>query len=173
MTAQKRVFLDSSYFSSRIVGTHLTAIVLNPLELMAIHSGSVQGLETISIQNTTLSEVAFADYDETVNVGKYCCNSTLGAYYILVDSAVITNDTLARGWITGIQILYNLVPLSYFGSTDLYKLSTYYSNGVFVGSTNPTTFDAISAKIAAYSDDINLNDIGYYIFGVTRAIQAV
>ena len=172
MTAKKRVFLTSDNFSSRIVGTFLTAIVILPLDYMATHSGSVQGLEVVSIQNTVLTEVAFSGYDATINIGKYCCNNTLGVYYILVDSAVITSDTLAKGWITGMQILYNLIPLEYFGSTSLYSLKTSYSNGQEIGSTDPTTLDVLSAKIDVYSEDINVNLNGYYEFLIQRSMQS-
>lgn len=172
MTAKKRVFLTSDNFSSRIVGTYLTAIVISPLDYMATHSGSVQNLETVSIQNTVLTETAFVGYDALANIGKYCTNNVLGVYYILVDSAVITNDTLAKGWITGMQIVYNLISLKYFGSTPLYSLKTTYSSGQEVGSTSPTTLEILSAKIDVYSEDIDVNLNGWYEFLIKRSLQA-
>ncbi len=172
MTAKKRVFLTSDNFSSRIVGTYLTAIVLNPLDFMATHLGTVQNLETISIQNTTLPETAFTGYDALANIGKYCTNNSLGVYYILVDSAVITNDALAKGWITGMQILYNLIPLVYASSESLYTMDSYLSDGTKIGSTLQSSFDVLTAKMDALDQYQNPNLNGYYIHTLVRSLQS-
>jgi len=172
MTAQRQIFLTASDFSSRIVGDDLTAISLDPLLYAELHDGTVQGRELITLQAVSIPEVAFTGYDDAMNIGSYTVDPDTNSIYILVDSDDIDTDTLAKNWITGIQVLYDMISLEYFGSTELYQLSTSYSNGVFVGSTNPTTFDVIEEKISAYSEGINVNDIGWYEFKVTRVLQA-
>ena len=173
MTAQKKLFLDFDNFSSRIVGSALTAIVLDPLPYAKVHDGTVQNFETVSLQNVNIPQVAFSSYDNISNVGTYCVNPATNSIYLLVSSSAITSDQLAKNYIQGILVIFDMVNLEYFGSTELYKLSTSYSNGVFVGSTNPTTFSVLEDKISAYSSDININDIGWYEFTITRAIQSV
>ncbi len=173
MTAQKKLFLDFDNFSSRIVGDDLTAIVLDPLPYAKIHDGSIQGFEVLSLQNVEIPQVVFTAYDDISNIGSYCVDPSTNSILILVDSDTITTDQLAKNFIQGILTIYDMISLEYFGSTELYQLSTSYSNGVFVGSTNPTTFSVLENKISAYSSDINVNDIGYYEFKITRVLSAV
>ncbi len=172
MTAQRKLFLDFDNFSSRIVGTHLTAIVLDPLLYAKIHDGSVQNYENVTLQNVAIPQVSYTSYDAIINIGSYCVSPTDNNIYLLVDSAEISTDIAAKSFIQGILVLYDLINLEYFGSTELYQLDTTYSNGVFVGSTNPTTFSVIESKISSYSTDINVNDIGWYEFKITRSLQA-
>lgn len=173
MTAQKKLFLDFDNFSSRIVGDDLTAIVLNPLPYAKIHDGTVQNFEAITLQNIVIPQVVFTGYDNVSNIGSYCVDPSTNSIMLLVDSSAINSDQLAKNFIQGILVVFDMVNLEYFGSTELYKLSTSYSNGVFVGSTNPTIFSVLEDKISAYSSDININDIGWYEFTITRAIQSV
>ena len=172
MTAIQKKFIDISDFYSFAIGTHVNTITLKPQAYMVVHNGTTLGLQTLSLQGVPLTEVVFSGFDATLNVGKYTIDPTTNSVLYGGDPAIITSQALALNYIQGFLLTYQMIGLSYVGSTELYKMSTYYSNGTFVGSTNPTTFDVLSAKISAYDNDVNPNDIGFYVHEISRALQA-
>ncbi len=173
MTGQKRKFIDTDDFYSFTVGTFLNSITLNPMEFMASHISSTLGLQTLSLQGSTKTEVVFASFDATPNIGKYCISPTTNSIIIGTDPAIITTQALALDYIVGFLLVYNLIPLSYYGDTELFTMTTKYGTGTLVGMTNPTTFSVIENKISAYDDDINVNTISYYEHTVRRALIAI
>jgi len=172
MTAIQKKFIDINDFYSFTIGMHVNTITLKPQPYMSVHNGTTLGLQTLSLQGVPLTEVVFSGFDATINVGRYTIDPTTNSILYGGDPAIITSQALALNYIQGLLLQYQMISLSYFGSTELYTMSTSYSNGVFVGSTLATDFLTLQQKISAYDNDINPNDVGVYQHTIQRAIQA-
>lgn len=173
MTGTRKIFLDESYFSSMDTApTSVNVIIINPLLYDVSHDGTVQGYETISLQGVNKTEVAYTSRDSAPNIGKYCFNPADNTLCLLVDPAVVTTDALAKSYITGILIDYEMIDLEFYSTEPQYILNTKYSSGADVGSTTPVTFDIIQARIEALDNGIDVNVNGYYIHTLTRALTA-
>jgi hypothetical protein len=172
MTAIQKKFIDVSDFYSFAIGTHVNTITLKPQPYMSVHNGTTLGLQILSLQGVPLTEVVFSGFDATINVGRYTIDPTTNSILYGGDPAIITSQALALNYIQGLLLNFQMVSLSYFGSSELYTLSTTYSNGVNVGSTLATDFITLQNKISAYDQDIDLNQNGFYIHSIQRAIQS-
>ncbi len=174
MTGIRKIFLDETYFSSLDTApVNVNVIICNPLLYDFVHSGAIQNKETISLQGVNKTEYTYAGKDSSAgNIGGYCFNPADNTLCLLVDPAIVTSNDLARNYLKGVLVEYQMIDLEYFGSSELFSMTTTYSNGVNVGSTNPTTFDVLEAKISAYDNDIDVNTIGFYEHKIIRSLQA-
>ena len=174
MTGTRKIFLDETYFSSLDTApTNVNVIICNPLLYNFVHNGTIQNKETISLQGVVKTEYTYAGRDSSAgNIGGYCFNGTDNTLCLLVDPTIVTTNALAQNYLKGILIEYSMIDLTYSSSESLYVMESYLSDGTKIGSTLPSSFDTLTAKMNALDQYQNPNLNGYYIHVLNRSLQA-
>jgi hypothetical protein len=172
MTGFRRVFIDGEKdFYSFSAGTNVALIVLNAFDYMETHAGTVSGLQTISIQGVDMEEVAFASIDTAGYAGKYAVSGVTNCITIAADKTTITSAALAKNYITGMLMVYQMYDMEYVSTDPTYTMESYAADGTLLGTTRNTSVTSLTAKMEALDEELNVNDPpGYYSHVYTRGM---
>jgi hypothetical protein len=171
MTGLRKVFIDETDFYSYTAGSNVALVVLNAFDYMATHTGlTVQGLETVSLQGVPLTEVIFSAID--TSAGKYAINGTTNCITLALDKTAITSAALAKAYITGLLIVYQMYDQEYVSTDPTYTMTSYAADGTILGTTRNTSVVSLTAKMEALDEELNVNDPpGYYMHVYTRGMK--
>ena len=173
MTGIIKKFIDVvDFYQLNTSYVNVRGIWLNPMEFMATHDGTTLGLQTISLQGVDLEEVVFANLDLIASFGKYTVDPTTNSIILIVDPAVITSEALAKDYIQGLLLNYNISTIEYYSTDALYTLETYTANGTLVNSTSASSMGTLVSKMYVLDADLDLNsETSYYSHTLRRALQ--
>jgi hypothetical protein len=175
MTSYKRKFIDDGdFYQLDTSPTNVDSIILLPQEFMAVHSGTVLGLQTITLQGVERAEVVWANLDQSGSVGKYTVNPTTNAIYILVTPGTVTTNEGAKEYIEGMLLTYQMATLEAVSDDALYIMRTETVSGELIGETLMTSTGVLLSKMLNYdsSQDVN-SENGYFVHSYRRALQSV
>jgi len=173
MAGYKRVFINSEDFYSFTVGVNANTIRINPMPYMAVHTGSISGLQHLYLQGNELTEIAVADVDILLNVGKYAVDTSNSVCFV-VDKITVDTEEKAKKYIEGFLLVYQMVSLQYSGDINIYTMYTYATDGTFIGGTNASSLTDLEYKMSILDKMQNINGItGYYYHILNRAISSL
>jgi len=173
MAGNCRVFIDINDYNALVTtGSNTNVIQLKVYPYMAVHAGTISGLQTISLQGVAKTEVAIADIDVLANIGKYAVSAT-NVINLIVDKTAVPDAVKAKEYITGLLMTYQMVDLEYSGTTAIYTMETSSADGTALGTTKPTDLTTLMSKMECLDDDLDVNLApGYYTHTLIRALIA-
>jgi hypothetical protein len=171
MTAFKKLFLDDTYFQSLVTtGVNTNVIVTSSLPYVSVPTGTIDGKVDMSLQGVAMEEVAYADIDILLNIGKFAMNTNSTANFI-VDKTLVDTEEKAKNYLKGILAYYEMKTLAYNETTpNLYTIQTSLPNGTIVGNTNATDLSDLVARIETLDANLNINTVGYYTHSIIHSL---
>ena len=169
--ANKKIFLDETYFQSFVTsGVNTNVIVTTALPYVFTPTGGIDNKVNVSLQGVEMDEVAIADIDVLLNVGKFAVatNSTIN---FIVDKILVDTEEKAKNYLKGLLVDYILRTLAYNEtSPNLYTVQTTTPNGTIVGNTNASSLDDLVNRIECLDANLNINTVGYYTHTVVHSL---
>lgn len=170
--AYKKIFLDENYFYELdTAGAETNLIVTSAMDFIHPQTGAVIG-NTIkaSLQGVEYQQVAHADVDDALNIGRFA-TYTDGRLYFIVDKTAVDTNEKAINYLRGILVRYELRTLEYNQTLpNLYTIETRTSDGIVVSNTVPTDLSDLVSRIETLDATLNVNTVGYYIHSIIRSL---
>lgn len=173
MTAYNRIFLDvSDFYQLDESYNNVNGIWINPMEFSVVHNGTTLGLQTISLSGVVIEEIAFADLDLFVSIGKYTVDPITNSIIFIVDKSSVDTNEKATNYIQGMLLKYEMKSLEFFSTDALYTMETYSADGTFIGSSLASSTNVLVSKMLTLDTYQNVNsESGYYYHKLRRALQ--
>lgn len=173
MTAYNRIFLDTdNFYQLNESYSNVNGIWINPLEFAVTHNGTTLGLQNISLSGVVVEEIAFADLDLFVSIGKYTVDPTTNSIIFIVDKSLVDTNEKAINYIQGMLLKYEMKSLEFFSTDALYTMETYSADGTFIGSSLASSTNVLVSKMLTLDTYQNVNsESGYYYHKLRRALQ--
>lgn len=123
----------------------------------------------VSIQGKPMEYVAFANADNADNIGKYTINTM--NQLVLIGSPLTENECCAVGkFVSGVQVHYQLKPLTYTDNVPTYMMRTYNVNGYLVTASGPAPLNELLNKAQVLDKNQDLNVGGFLTHEIVRSM---
>lgn len=164
------VFLTPGDVNGFTITDSVTLITINNFDYGVQSFVSVPNSIRVSVQGKALEYVAFANVDNADNIGKYSINTM--NQIVLVASNLTENECCAIGkFVSGIQIHYQLRPLTFADNVPTYMMKTYNVNGYLVTASGPAPLNELMAKAQSLDKNQDINAGGFLTHELIRNMQ--
>lgn len=164
------VFLTPGDVSGFTVTDSVTLITINTFDYGVQSFTSVSNSIRVSVQGKALDYVAFANVDNADNVGKYSINTM--NQLVLIASNLTENECCEIGkFVSGVQVHYQLRPLTFADNVPTYLMKTYNVNGYLVTASGPAPLNELMAKAQSLDKNQDINVGGFLTHELIRNMQ--
>lgn len=164
------VFLTPGDVNGFTVTDSVTLITINTFDYGVQNFTAVPNSIRVSVQGKALEYVAFANVDNADNIGKYSINTM--NQLVLIASNLTENECCEIGkFVSGVQVHYQLRPLTFADNVPTYLMKTYNVNGYLVTASGPAPLNELMAKAQSLDKNQDINVGGFLTHELIRNMQ--